>query len=74
MGIVYACIGLPSPVLFGFVTAIASMVPFMVTIVYIALTIGVFVFFDSTKTIIFIVIGMVLNMFTDNIMQPKIIN
>ncbi len=36
-----------------------SMVPFMVTIVYIALTIGVFVFFDSTKTIILIVIDVI---------------
>ncbi|MGQ4001643.1 AI-2E family transporter [Francisellaceae bacterium CB299] len=74
MGIVYASIGLPSPVLFGFITAIASMVPFMVTIVYIALAIGVFVFYGATKAIILIVIGVVLNMFTDNIMQPKIIN
>jgi predicted PurR-regulated permease PerM len=31
MCIVYACIGLPNPVLFGFVTAVASMVLFMVT-------------------------------------------
>jgi predicted PurR-regulated permease PerM len=45
-----------------------------VTIVYIALAIGVFMFFDSTKAIILIVVGVVLNMFTDNIMQPKIIN
>ena len=74
MGIVYACIGLPSPVLFGFVTAIASMVPFMVSILYIALGVGVFVFFGSTKAIILILIGVVLNLFTDNIMQPKIIN
>lgn len=74
MGIVYAFIGLPSPVLFGFVTAIASMIPFMVSILYVALGIGVFVFYGATKAIILIVIGVVLNILTDNIMQPKIIN
>jgi len=74
MGIVYASIGLPSPVLFGFITAIASMVPFMVSILYIALGVGVFVFYGATKAIVLIVIGVALNMFTDNIMQPKIIN
>ena len=74
MGIVYACIGLPSPILFGFITAIASMVPFMVTIVYISLAIGVFVFFGTTKAVILIIIGVVLNIYTDNVMQPKIIN
>ncbi|AXA33731.1 AI-2E family transporter [Francisella adeliensis] len=74
MGTTFITIGLPSPVLFAFICALASMIPFMVSIVYIALAFGIFVLLGSTKAIIVLVIGFGLNMFTDNIMQPKIIN
>jgi predicted PurR-regulated permease PerM len=74
MGTTYTAIGLPSPVLFAFISAFASMIPFMVTIVYIVLAFSIFVLLGSTKAIIVLAIGFSLNMFTDNIMQPKIIN
>lgn len=74
MGITYMAIGLPSPVLFAFVSAIASMIPFMVGIVYIVLAFGIFVLLGLPKAIIVLIVGFALNLFTDNIMQPKIIN
>ncbi|MGQ4004701.1 AI-2E family transporter [Francisellaceae bacterium CB300] len=74
MGITFSLIGLPSPILFAFVATIASMVPFMVGIVYILIAAGVFVLYGGTKAIIILVVGFALNLFTDNIMQPKIIN
>lgn len=74
MGITFASIGLPSPVLFAFISALASMIPFMVSIVYLALAFGIFVLLGLPKAIIVLAIGFSLNMFTDNIMQPKIIN
>lgn len=74
MGITYTAVGLPSPVLFAFVSAIASMIPFLVTVVYIAIAFAVFALFGTTKAIIILVIGISLNAFTDNVMQPKIIN
>lgn len=74
MGITFSLISLPSPILFAFIATIASMVPFMVGIVYILIAGAVFVLYGSTKAIIILVIGFGLNVFTDNIMQPKIIN
>ena len=74
MGIVYESIGLPSPILLAFVTALSSMVPFLVSVAYIIIAFGVFVTMGATKAIIILVIGLCLHAFTDNIMQPKIIN
>nr|WP_119330498.1 AI-2E family transporter [Pseudofrancisella aestuarii] len=74
MGIVYFALGIPSPILFAFITALGAMIPFMVTIVYVFLSIGVFVLFGLTKAIILLVIGFTLNMITDNVISPKIIN
>ncbi|MFT4694457.1 MAG: putative PurR-regulated permease PerM [Francisella sp.] len=74
MGIVYVSVGLLSPVLFAFITALASMIPFLVTVVYILLAFGVLVTYGATKAIIILAIGLALHVFTDNIMQPKIIN
>ncbi|MED7819462.1 MULTISPECIES: AI-2E family transporter [unclassified Francisella] len=74
MGITFSALSIPSPILFAFVSAIASMIPFMVGIVYILLGAAVFVIYGVTKAIIILVIGFALNIFTDNIMQPKIIN
>ncbi|AIT09141.1 membrane protein [Candidatus Francisella endociliophora] len=74
MGITFSLISLPSPILFAFIATIASMVPFMVGIVYILIAGAVFVLYGSTKAIIILIVGFGLNIFTDNIMQPKIIN
>ena len=74
MGITFSALSIPSPILFAFISAIASMIPFMVSIVYILLGAAVFVIYGATKTIIILVIGVALNIFTDNFMQPKIIN
>jgi len=74
MGSVYTIIGIPSAMIFALITAIAAMIPFLVSIVYILLATGVFVFMGATKAIILVIIGMVLNMITDNIIQPRIVN
>jgi predicted PurR-regulated permease PerM len=74
MGTVYTIIGIPSAMIFALITAIAAMIPFLVSVVYILLAIGVFVFMGATKAIILVIIGVVLNMITDNIIQPKIVN
>ncbi len=74
MGSTYAILGLPSPMILALVTAIAAMIPFMVAVVYIFLAVTVFLFMGATKAIILVVIGIILNMITDNIIQPKIIN
>ncbi|QLE78488.1 AI-2E family transporter [Francisella sp. Scap27] len=74
MGTTFTMINLPSPVLIAFICAIASMIPFMVSIVYFLLAFVIFALFGLSKAIIVLAIGFGLNMFTDNIMQPKIIN
>ncbi|ASG68119.1 AI-2E family transporter [Francisella halioticida] len=74
MGVTFSILSMPSPILFAFISAIASMVPFMVGIVYILLGAAVFVIYGTTKAIIILIVGFALNIFTDNIMQPKIIN
>ncbi|ABI83314.1 AI-2E family transporter [Francisella tularensis] len=74
MTITFSMVGIPSPILFGFIAAIASMVPFIVGIIYILIGASVFVIYGVTKAIIILIIGFSLNIFTDNIMQPKIIN
>ena len=43
-------------------------------IVYILIGVSVFVIYDATKAIVILIIGFSLNIFTDNIMQPRIIN
>ncbi len=70
----FSLIGLPSPILFAFFATIASMVPFIVGMVYILIAAGVFVIYGGVKAIIILIVGFALNLFTDNIMQPKIIN
>ncbi|TDT72817.1 putative PurR-regulated permease PerM [Allofrancisella inopinata] len=74
MSITFIAVGLPSPVLFAFTAALTSMVPFLVTIIYIVISLGTFIFYGATKATIILIVGFVLNAFTDNIMQPKIIN
>lgn len=74
MAIVFLLTGMPTPILLAFSVAIASMIPFMVGIVYILIGASVFVVYGATKAIMILVVGFALNIFTDNIMQPKIIN
>lgn len=74
MGTTFSIIGLPSPILFAFIATIASLVPFMVGIVYVLMAAAVFVIYGAAKAIIILIVGFGLNIFTDNIMQPKIIN
>lgn len=74
MAITFLLTGMPTPILLAFTVAIASMIPFMVGIVYILIGASVFVVYGATKAIIILVVGFALNIFTDNIMQPKIIN
>lgn len=50
------------------------MIPFMVGIIYILISASVFVIYGATKAIVILIIGFSLNIFTDNIMQPRIIN
>ncbi|AJI53633.1 AI-2E family transporter [Francisella philomiragia] len=74
MAMTFLFTGMPTPILLAFTVAIASMIPFMVGIVYILIGASVFIVYGASKAIIILVVGFALNIFTDNIMQPKIIN
>lgn len=70
---IYIVTGLPIPYFFGLLTAFAAMVPFVLPICYSLL--GIFMYFNVGlwQALLLFGVGIGLNLLTDNILQPSII-
>lgn len=73
MTVVYYSLGLPFPFLLGSITAVCSIVPFLLPIFYVLLTGFLFLQGQTVDAIILFAIGMVLNQIVDNWLQPYLI-
>lgn len=73
MGICYAFVGLPGPTLFGFITAFAAMIPFVVTIVFAIATLMLLSSGSMLSAIIVIVWGTLVMFVADHFIKPVLI-
>lgn len=69
----YLLLGIPSGFFLGLFSGLLALIPFVLPIFYLLLAALLLVFNYSASAIIVLVVGLVLNFFTDNIIQPKII-
>ena len=71
----YFVIGLPAPIFLGCLTAMISLIPFLLPIFYLVSAALMLLFsFALWKVVLFLVIGLGLNFITDNILQPKLLH
>ena len=73
MGIAYAFAGVPHPTLFAGLTAVAAMVPFAVTIVFIGIGLVLVVQGSVVAAIVIVVIGTVMAFLADHLIRPVLI-
>lgn len=70
-GVLFVSLGLPNPILWGALTALLSLVPFVGTaLVWIPWTIYLFAVGSSTKAIVFLIIQIVVVGSIDNVLRP----
>ena len=73
MGIAYAVAGVPHPILFGALTAVAAMVPFAVTVVFLIVG-GVLAAQGSVVAAILVIVGgSVMAFLADHLIRPVLI-
>jgi predicted PurR-regulated permease PerM len=73
MGVIYAFAGVPHPILFGALTALAAMVPFAVTVVFLAVG-GLLVAQGAViAAVVVVVVGSVLAFLADHLVRPVLI-
>lgn len=73
MGICYALVGFPAPTLTGFITALASMIPFVVPIVFITVAMILFSVGSTVGAIIVLVWGTLVMFVADHFVKPLLI-
>ena len=73
MGICYAIIGFPAPTLFGFITALASMIPFLVPIVFIIVDLVLFVGGHLVASAVVLAYGTLVMFVADHFIKPTLI-
>ncbi|MCW6510053.1 AI-2E family transporter [Lichenifustis flavocetrariae] len=73
MGLVYVFSGVPHPVLFGALTALAAMVPFAVTVVFILIGLVLLAQGSIIAAIIVVGLGSVMAFLADHLIRPVLI-
>ncbi|MDX7950026.1 AI-2E family transporter [Lichenihabitans sp. Uapishka_5] len=73
MGIAYAVAGLPHPILFGALTAVAAMVPFAVTVVLLLAGAVLLVQGSVVAAIVIVALGSILAFAADHFIRPALI-
>ena len=73
MGIAYVIAGVPHPTLLGGLTAIAAMVPFAVTVVFVGVGLLLVVQGSVVAAIVIVVFGSVLAFLADHLIRPVLI-
>lgn len=73
MGIVYAFVGLPHPILFGALTAVAAMVPFAVTVVFVIVAAILAAQGSVVAAILVVGGGSLLAFLADHLVRPVLI-
>jgi predicted PurR-regulated permease PerM len=73
MTIVYISVGLPVPLLLGLITALLSIIPFVLPAFYALLFIFLLIQGNLAAAIVVLSIGLVLNIISDNWLQPYVI-
>ncbi len=73
MGLCYAALGFPTPTLTGFLTACASMIPFVVPLVFVIVALIFFVAGKMISAIIILVTGTVVMFVADHFVKPALI-
>ena len=73
MTIFYFALSLPIPLFLGLVTFVCALVPFLLIVFYIVLAVILLLSHQLTAALTILIAGIILNLFTDNIMQPKIL-
>ncbi|MFY7697288.1 MAG: AI-2E family transporter [Legionella sp.] len=73
MGICYAWVHFPAPTLLGFLTAFASMIPFLVPIVFIAVALILFAGGNLIAAIVVLIWGTLVMFVADHFIKPALI-
>lgn len=73
MGICYGLVAFPAPTLTGFFTAIASMIPFMVPLIFISVALVLFAKGSMIAAIIVLVWGTIVMFVADHFVKPVLI-
>lgn len=73
MGLAYALVGLSTPVLFGFVTAFAAMIPFVVPVVFIFIALFLFSTGSMIAAITILIWGTLVMFIADHFVKPLMI-
>lgn len=73
MGVCYAIVGFPAPALMGFVTAFASMIPFVVPIVFLLVALILFASGSMLAALVVIVWGTLVMFTADHFVKPLMI-
>ena len=73
MGIVYAFAGVPHPILFGALTAVAAMVPFAVTVVFLLVGAVLLAQGGVLAAVVVVGLGSVLAFLADHLIRPALI-
>ena len=73
MGIAYAIAGVPHPTLLGGLTAVAAMVPFVVTFVFIGVGLILLAQGSVVPAVVIVVLGTVVVLVADHLIRPALI-
>ncbi|MCF6764943.1 AI-2E family transporter [Thiotrichales bacterium 19S3-7] len=73
MGIIYYVLGIPIPVILAVLTALVTVIPFALIILFVAIAIGVAAQGMLVAGIVVLVVGILVNLITDNWIRPLII-
>lgn len=73
MGLCYLFVGFPAPTLFGFLTAIASMIPFAVPIVFAIVALVLFAGGQLIGSLVVIICGTLVMFISDHFIKPTLI-
>lgn len=73
MGLCYLFVGVPAPTLFGFITAFAAMIPFVVPVVFIMIALFLFAGGSMIGALIVLIWGTLVMFIADHFVKPVLI-
>ena len=74
MSIVYVCLSIPGGIYLGIITGLVALIPFVLPLFYLILSLVIFAIYGYVSALVLLGFGIFVNLFTDNILQPKIVN